>query len=193
MVLSTFFEIVVYVVKTIFAILLWTPLQNSKHNTVFHCIKILSTSACFTLDIKLLHGIYEIKTRGTPQMRKNRCCLSVALLLPAGFKSRSLVYLSFITIYFSFLTFSLCNFLVRTLQYLKKTPFFPMKTRNNDGFFPLIGLSCPYGQKMNFHIWNWSVAPFVSFCLFLTEQAWSHGGLRTRELGQDPSHVSMGD
>ena len=28
---------------------------------------------------------------------------------------------------------------------------------------------------------------------FLTEQAWSHGGLRTRELGQDPSHVSMGD
>ena len=27
------------------------------------------------------------------------------------------------------------------------------------------------------------------FCLFLTEQAWSHGGLRTRELGQDPSHV----
>ena len=29
--------------------------------------------------------------------------------------------------------------------------------------------------------------------LFLTEQAWSHGGLRTRELGQDPSHVSMGD
>ena len=30
-------------------------------------------------------------------------------------------------------------------------------------------------------------------CLFLTEQAWSHGGLQTRELGQDPSHVSMGD
>ena len=33
----------------------------------------------------------------------------------------------------------------------------------------------------------------VFICLFLTEQAWSHGGLRTRELGQDPSHVSMGD
>ena len=31
------------------------------------------------------------------------------------------------------------------------------------------------------------------FVLFLTEQAWSHGGLWTRELGQDPSHVSMGD
>ena len=31
------------------------------------------------------------------------------------------------------------------------------------------------------------------FVLFLTEQAWSHGDLRTRELGQDPSHVSMGD
>ena len=30
-------------------------------------------------------------------------------------------------------------------------------------------------------------------CLFLTEEAISHGGLRTRELGQDPSHVSMGD
>jgi hypothetical protein len=24
------------------------------------------------------------------------------------------------------------------------------------------------------------------FCLFLTEEAWSHGGLRTRELGQTP-------
>ena len=28
-----------------------------------------------------------------------------------------------------------------------------------------------------------------NYVLFLTEQAWSHGGLRTRELGQDPSHV----
>ena len=32
------------------------------------------------------------------------------------------------------------------------------------------------------------------FCLFLSEEAWSHGGgLQTRELGQTPSHVSMGD
>ena len=29
--------------------------------------------------------------------------------------------------------------------------------------------------------------------LFLTEEAWSHGGLRSREFGQTPSHVSMGD
>ena len=29
--------------------------------------------------------------------------------------------------------------------------------------------------------------------LFLTEKAWSRGGLRSRELGQTPSHVSMGD
>ena len=28
------------------------------------------------------------------------------------------------------------------------------------------------------------------FCLFLTEQAWSHGGLWTRELGQDPSMLA---
>ena len=33
---------------------------------------------------------------------------------------------------------------------------------------------------------------FVYF-LFLTEQAGTHGGLQTRELEQDPSHVSMGD
>ena len=35
--------------------------------------------------------------------------------------------------------------------------------------------------------------PVGHVCLFLTEQALSHGGLGTRELGQDPSHVSMGD
>ena len=29
--------------------------------------------------------------------------------------------------------------------------------------------------------------------LFLTEKAWSHGSLQTRELGQTPSHVSMGN
>ena len=29
--------------------------------------------------------------------------------------------------------------------------------------------------------------------LFLTEEAWSYRGLWTRELGQTPSHVSMGD
>ena len=34
---------------------------------------------------------------------------------------------------------------------------------------------------------------FCFVCLFLTEEVWSHGGLRTRELGQTPSHVSMGD
>ena len=29
------------------------------------------------------------------------------------------------------------------------------------------------------------------FCLFLTEEAWSHGGLRARELGQTPLVLDM--
>ena len=45
----------------------------------------------------------------------------------------------------------------------------------------------------NMKKFNDEVDQYICFCLFLTEQALSHGGLRTRELGQDPSHVSMGD
>ena len=34
---------------------------------------------------------------------------------------------------------------------------------------------------------------YVVHCLFLTEKAWSHGGPRSREFGQTPSNISMGD
>ena len=111
-------------------------------------------------------------------MRKNRCCLSVALLLLAGFKSRGLVYFESITKFQRILEgFSHLHlmqlFCVDAKIFSKKFEllFSLWKHEKTElmihihSFFSLTALSYPYVKKMSFLIGNWTKAPFVLFTL----------------------------